>query len=425
MPNQPSPRLLGIGIGSARDVLLATVIAGAIGYAITVAAGAVLGNPGYLPFATFWSALFLIVGVLSGVQHESTRAARPVASPASRTSHRVAVQLFVVTALATGAIVGLSAPFWVPRAFPQLGTSLLWPMLVGAIGYLALCVGGGILAGLASWRLLGIITIADNLLRLIAVGIALALGSSMTVLAWCIALPFGAVGVVSALLVQRLAGQLYVITDRLRSLLWNVVRTTATGAAMGLLIAGFPLLLAIYSGNEDPTRIAAIAFVANLVRSPLIVLTMSFQLVLVQRFRDSTAVLAQVVRLLAVLAGAGAVLTILASAFGSHALELIFGGEYQLTVSDMTVLVASAAPVAGMFVTGAALLGQGHHGAYFAGWATSAALAVAALALPVTLTVALPIALLVSPAIGMGIHVIALARLLTATRTKNAVDQES
>jgi O-antigen/teichoic acid export membrane protein len=387
---------------------LATAVAGGAGYVITVAAGAVLGREAYLPFAAFWSALYFVVGALAGVQHETTRASRAANSAAPVRSGTPARNVFLVTAAATTAVMLASAPLWVNRVFAAHGVALLAPVLVGAIGYLAIAVASGVLAGLASWRLVAAISIADALGRLACVGIALAFTHNVVVLAWCVAIPFGAVGLTVAWLVTREVRGAYTIDSALPRLAWNASRTVVSGAAMGVLITGFPALLAATASSDDKGTVTSIIFVSNLVRSPLIVLTMAFQAMMVQRLRDAAHPLGAVARLLAVLAAVGSVLTVAFAFVGPWLLDTLFGGNYTLSAGKIALLVGSAAPSAALFVTGAALLAQGKHGAYVTGWVLAAATAAAALVWGTSLIMAVAGAVLVAPLLGLAVHAVAL-----------------
>lgn len=408
MPSGASRRRVMIGQGSARDVLVATAIAGGSGYIITVAAGAVLGQEAYLPFAAFWSALYFVVGALAGVQHETTRASRPVAFGTQEHPGTTARSIYLLTASGTLVLVLGSAPLWVNRVFDTHGTALLLPVLVGAVGYLAIAVASGVLAGLASWRLVAIVSIADALARLACVGIALVFTRDVVVLAWCVAVPFGAVGLAVAWVITRAVRGSYTIDTALPRLAWNATRTVVSGAAMGVLITGFPALLAATASAGDERTVTSLIFVSNLARSPLIVLTMAFQVMLVQRLRDALRPLAAVAKLLAALFVTGGVLTIAAAFAGPWLLEVLFGGEYVLSAAQMALLVGSAAPSAALFVTGAALLAQGRHGAYVTGWVLAAMAATAALGWAPSLMTGVASAVLVAPVLGLMVHAVAL-----------------
>lgn len=406
MPSTRARAFFALGAGSARDVLIATAVAGGSGYAITVAAGAVLGNDAYLPFAAFWSALYLIVGALAGVQHETTRASRtPVPDAAEGTLAR---SVFLVSAGASVVILASSSPLWIPLVFDEHGWAMLGPILLGAVGYLAICVASGVLAGIASWRLVAAISIADALLRAVAFGVTLALTNSVVALAWSVAVPFGVVGLIGALMVKGPAQGKYVIPERLSVIAWNSSRTVLSGAAMGALITGLPAILAATSAASDSDTVSSIAYVSSLVRSPLIVVTMAFQGLLVQRLRDAARGGGLVARLLALIGLAVIAVTAMVAVAGPRALDVLGRGEYTLSGGHMALLVASAAPTAAMFVTGAALLARSRHGSYLGGWLAAAVAAVLGLTLGLPLWTGVAIAVFAAPMLGLTVHVIAL-----------------
>lgn len=397
---------LSLGAGSARDMLLATAVAGGAGYAITVAAGALLGHGDYLTFAAFWSALYLVVGALAGVQHETTRAARGTEVPAHPGTP--ARNIVVATAVATALLLLLPAPLWVPAVFGEHGSGLLAPLVVGALGYLVMAVTGGVLAGLASWRLLAGITIADALLRVVLLAVGLAVTNDVVLLAWCVAVPFGLAGIGAATLLTPVVRGRYQIVEPLGRLAWNAARTVASGAAMGVLITGFPALLKATSAAST-ADVSSVVFVSSLVRSPLIVLAMAFQVMLVQRLRDARRPMTLVTRALALLTGVGTAATALVAIAGPWLLEVSFGGEYRLGAGTMALLVASAVPTAGLFFTGAALLATNRHGAYVAGWGIAALVGICALiALADHLVIAVAAATAGAPLIGLTVHGVAL-----------------
>jgi hypothetical protein len=289
--------------------------------------------------------------------------------------------------------------------------------VVGAVGYLAIAVASGVLAGLASWRLVATVSIADALARLACVSVALAFTHDVVVLAWCVALPFGAVGLAVAYVITRAVRGAYTIDAPLPQLAWNATRTVVSGAAMGVLITGFPALLTAMAPAEDHRTVTSLILVSNLVRSPLIVLTMAFQVMLVQRLRDAAHPLAHVTRILAALAVVGGVLTGAVSLVGPRLLDVLFFGEYHLTAGQMALLVGSSVPSAALFVTGAALLAQGRHGVYVTGWVLAATGAVASLAWAPSLMAGVAGAVLIAPSVGLVVHSVALGATPTRLAT--------
>lgn len=404
----------GLGVGSGRDVLAATAVVGIIGYAITVMSGAVLDESSYVPFAALWSLTYLVVGSLGGVQQETTRASRLGGAGRASQSGR-ARRVYVIAAGATTLILVATSPLWVDRVFPDHGYALLWPLLASVWGYLALAVASGILGGLSSWRLVSLATIADGVIRLFLVGICLASGADIVVLAWAVAAPFGLAGVLAAAAVRRAAHGRWHLDVDAPQLAWNASRVVLSGIAMGVLISGFPALLASTTSEARPSHVAAVIFASNLARSPLIVLAMAFQPLLVQRLRDAAAPGATIAQAMTVLAVAGATLTVLAAAAGPWLSRALFGGAYALDAPMLAMLVGSAAPTAMLIVTGATLLARGRHSAYLAGWLSAAFGAVFAFMSPWNLMATVAGSLIASPLLGLAVHVALLHRARTSS----------
>lgn len=398
-------------------MLVATAVAGASGYVVTVLAGAVLGHDGYIPFASFWSVLYFVVGALAGVQHEVTRASR--AAPAGQPTRTTARSIFFAAGASSLALLTVLGWWWIPRGYVDHGVALAVPTVVGAIGYLAISVGAGVLAGLASWRTVAWITAADALTRLTLVSVALHFTRDVAVLAWCVAAPFGIVGLAVAWFVTRRVRGRYVIKETLPQVLWNASRTVASGAAMGVLITGFPAILAATSVEADASRVASLIFVSNLFRSPLIVIVMAFQGMLVQRLRDSDSAWHLLRRLLGSVCAVGAVLTVGVTVFGPWALRVVFGGEYTLGAGDIALLVGSAVPTSAMFIVGAAVLSQGRHGTYLAGWIAAASTSVLGL-VTLPLFPGVVVATAGAPLVGTAVHLMGQRRRMSEVSTSAA-----
>ena len=403
------PWLLGsLGKGSARDLLLATAIAGGVGYAVTAVAGAYLGHEKYLVFASFWSALYLVVGALAGVQHEASRASRPFTESQHRgtTVRDLTASLALLTAIALGS----TAPWWSQAVFAQEGRALALPLIVGAVGYVVIAVLSGVLGGLRSWRIIASITVADALVRVTTFSLAIAMGANVSTIIWIVSLPFAAVAVLSTTLLSSTIRGRYVIEDTLSQLAWNTVRTVGSGAAMGVLITGFPAMLAATTSAPDQLTSSAM-FVANLVRSPIIVIAMSLQVFMVQKLRDSSQPKAILTKVGVALVTLGVVATTLGALLGPTVLEAVFGGEYSLNSTLFAILIASSVPTGALFFSGAGLLAANRHGAYVLGWAVAAALSVAALLVfRDEFQSALIAATVAAPTIGLAIHACGLAR---------------
>ena len=176
-------------------VFAATVVAGAIGYAIQWVVGAGLPASDYARFIVFWAALYLVVGGVTGIQQEVSRAVR-VAGPDAPPSPRGRLVAFtVVSAFAVAIVLSASAPLWAGAVFPDAALANAVPLIIGGTTYVGLAVFSGLLYGRHAWGVLAAVIIADPLLRLLGIMISLAV-PGVDGLDWAIVLPIPATLVV-------------------------------------------------------------------------------------------------------------------------------------------------------------------------------------------------------------------------------------
>lgn len=391
------------------DVLAATAFAGVASYVITWLVPRVIGFSDYTAFATFWSALYLVVGTLAGLQQEVARSTRALPSDAAPQVNRArafgiaAAVVVVVTTLAT-------APLWARAVFPEGEWTLVLPLAVGVGGYALVAVLGGTLQGLSRWRATALLVSADAALRLLAIGGVLLVTDDIVVLAWAAALPFGAALVLLwPVLRPRVVGRAQLDVGY-RRLTWNAARTVTAAAATGVMVSGFPLLFRLGASGEDAAVVGMIMLAATLVRAPLVVAAQALQTWLLVQFRDHpTHRGRRLAAILAVLAGVGAVLSVLAGFIGSAVFAWLYPNEPVPGATLMVALVASSTGVAAMVVSGAALLAANRHHSYTIGWAVGAVTTIAAIIVPLPAVELAILALTVGPAAGLVVHLVALA----------------
>lgn len=387
------------------SIALATVIAGVAGYVITWLVFRLSGAEDYALFATFWAAAYLVVGTLSGIQHEITRATRQRV-PGQVTAGPVARNFAAISAVAVLALVVALTPVWVFAVFTEPDSAwLVAPLAVSTASYVLVAVVGGTLYGLHLWRPLASMIALDGLLRLATVGIALALGSDVVGLGWAVALPFPlAVGVVWLAVRREVVGRSELDVSSAR-LSWNVLRTVAAAASMAALVSGFPVLLKLASPDVDTATLGVLILAITLVRAPLIVSAMSLQSYLIVLLRATDSLARLVLTISGAIAAAVVVIMIPGVWLGPDLFVGLFGEEAIVDGGFIAVLVASSGFVAAMFVTGAALLGRADHVGYSAGWALAVFATVVALVIPLPFDVGLSLALAVGPAVGVAVHV--------------------
>ena len=170
------------GPGGAPLIIGATVAAGVAGYVVTWLVYRHIGPAPYALFAIFWAALYLVIGGLSGIQQEITRATRAV-DPGSPPRANRARTFGVVAAVGVATLVVATAPLWQQPVFAHDGWQLAIPLAVGAGAYVMVATLSGSLYGLAKWRAVAALIALDGVLRVLLVGIALAVSPDVVVLA--------------------------------------------------------------------------------------------------------------------------------------------------------------------------------------------------------------------------------------------------
>jgi hypothetical protein len=403
---QASPRRFSPGF----LILAATAVSGASGYFVTGLVAASVDVVEYTTFAVFWSALFLVVGGLGGLQHELARASGPLIDDRllPRSVARVSRFSIVFAAVVT-VVLASSAPLWGP---PLLGSAALVgaaALMAGALGYVLVAASCGVMYGLALWRPLAIMISLDGVLRLALVGLGLALDAPVETLVWAVALPF-VVTVIVVLPFVAAPMRRSTLDVGYRGLTANTGRTIVAAAATATIIAGFPVLLRASDPVAPESVIAPLILVLTLTRAPLVIPMMAMQSYLVVRFKARPGDLfRRVMNIAAAVLLAAAALAGLLGLVGPWLFVALFGPEYNLDGIVIAGLVASSGLVAALAVTSPALLSRSQHGAVTAGWLVAVGgLLVVLFVLPMPLVDRALLALAAGPLLGLVVHVVAL-----------------
>lgn len=385
-------------------IIGATVVAGIAGYLVTWLVYREVGPAAYALFAVFWAALYLVVGGLSGIQQEITRATQPIEFSSLRRPGR-ARNFAVLFAVLTFAGAIATAPLWVFAVFPDVGWPLVWPLAVGASMYVLVATLAGSLYGMSRWHSLALMIVADGVLRLAALAIALAFTHEIVVLAWMVALPFP----LALLLLWPLIRGGFVGRSELDvgygALSWNVARTVLASISTGVLVSGFPLLLGVTGRAESTALVGELIFVITLTRAPLIVTTMSLQSYFVVRFRDHADTWRrEFFAVLAVIVAAAMVFAVLGLWIGPSVFAWISGAPMTLDGPLIAVLVLSSALVAALCVSAPAVLARSQHFIYSLGWVVAAVVTIVMMSIPMTFLPRVGLALTLGPTAGLLVH---------------------
>jgi hypothetical protein len=390
--------------GSARLIIGATVIAGIAGYAVTFLAFRFVGAATYAVFASFWAAMYLVVGGLSGIQQEITRATHPIV-PGTRTAPSRARNFGVVTAACLLLLVLATAPLWAHLTFVQHSGDLVFPLAIGTSSYVLVATLTGSLYGVGQWRSIFLMIVTDAVLRLVLVLAVLAFSRDVVWLAWAAALPFP----LAIVLLWRIIRPGFVGRSDLdvgyRGLSSNIARTVLASVSTAVLVSGFPLVLAVAGNRASAALVGHLIFAITITRAPLIVSVMALQSLLVVRFRDRPHARART--LAAILLGliaAGVVLAALAWWIGPLVINWLSGSPIRFDGAFVGILVISSAGVAALTVTGSAVLAGSRHLAYSLGWVIAAVTTIVVMCLPLELVTRVEAALLAGPAAGLIFH---------------------
>lgn len=385
-------------------IVVATVITGVAGYLVTWLVYRQIGPAPYALFAIFWAALYLVIGGLSGIQQEITRATHTVEF-GSRTRPSRARNFAAVVAIVVFVGVIATATLWVEPVFPQVGWPLVWPLAVGAASYVLVATLCGSLYGVTQWRSLALMISVDGLLRLAMFVAGLAITHDIVVLAWIVALPFP----LAVMLLWPVIRKEFVGRSELdvgyRVLTWNVSRTVLASISTAVLVSGFPLLLGVTAQAEDPALVGELIFTITLTRAPLIVTVMSLQSYFIVRFRDQpgtwwrTFLGAQGV----VIVGA-VVLATLGWWLGPAVFSWVSGAPVSLDGTIIAILVASSALVAALCISAPAVLARSQHFVYSLGWVAAAVVTIVVMVMPMDFLMRVSLALLIGPVAGLIVH---------------------
>jgi O-antigen/teichoic acid export membrane protein len=392
-------------------ISVATAIGGAIGYLITWLVPRSIGFSEYAIYAFFWSFLFLIVGTLSGLQHEVTRATRARSTRQTGIERTNMMRFAAILASSFAVLIIVSSPTWQRTAFGEGGGQLVWPLAAGAFFYILTAVVAGTLYGLSNWSLILVLIAGDAILRLASISVALLAGVSLTGLAWAVAIPFPlTLLVLGPWLVKAIRGRA-AIDVSVRRLTWNVARTVVASGSLGVMVSGFPLILGLTSSSIPKVEVGMVVLAVTLTRAPLIVVVMALQSYLVIYFRGRRELLqSSLVKIVLLILAAGGILGLAGLWLGQWVFALLFPGQPVPTGIFIAGLVISSALVGIMCATGPALLSIGRHSYYVAGWAVGALSTVACLLLPLDLISRTLVALLAPPILALCIHAVGLAR---------------
>lgn len=363
-------------------VLAATAISAASSFVVLLIVAPALGPAGYASFSVYWAALFMVVGVLFGVQQETTRAVSDAGSHADTTDGGSSLLRFSgVLGAAILALLATTGLLWARPLFGADNVAWAYPLAIAVASYVAVATLNGILAGHGRWTGFAAVPLIDGLLRLVLVAVVLWLGADGTALAWAVAIPFPASLAVVGTVYWRQVRSHSVVRESYRSLASNVGRTMIASSANAVLVNGFPVVLSILA-HDDRAVLGTVILALTLTRAPILVPLTALQSVLIARFSASPQDARRIMVLaLTSLAAATPLLAAAAGLWGPGILTALFGQGFAISGVLLAWLVFASGCLGLLTVTGARVLAAGRHSVFATGWVLACVIAIAAVAL--------------------------------------------
>lgn len=394
---------------------LANLVAAVTGFAIMIVLAAKLPPAWNAEFLVFWSVLFWVYGAVGGLQYEtvrSVRGAQTVAANAvepARPGGRV-VPVALLLALAGVGLVFVSAWFWGPRVFPNHAMVLAGVIALGGWLFAGHSAVIGALGGVGRWSAASVLIAGESLVRFLAVIVLVLLGGQLLPLK--IVVPAGGlVWVVAVAATPRFRRVMAIRADVAPAVFArNAAQAMVANAASASLVVGFPTVLGLVIGHAGIQAIPGLLFAISMTRAPLMLPLNAFQSMLVAHFvshQRGGGFLAKVV--LGCL-GVGLVLAAVVAWVGPPLLGLL-RPEYHMSAWLLAGLTLDATALALISVTGTFVLAARRHVWYMVGWLAAIAACVGFLLTPIGLEHRVVVALLIGPAVGTVLHLLAVGRV--------------
>ena len=425
-------------------LLGSSVLAAASTLVVTMIAQRALTGSELTEFLLFWSALFTVTGIITGLQPEITRAvgtarthaaADGVASahPASDGTPAPQGARVVTVAAALGAVAGalvlVSSPLWAGQQIPHSAAVGVTVMAVGVFLYALQATISGVAAGEDRWYLfatVGGLESAGRLLLMLAVALLI---PSLAGLEVVTVIPMGLWLILA--LVTFSGRRLWVARADVPAgrLTVNILWSFLSSAAAAMLMMGFPnVLKASGAAESEPVVLGTLILAISITRSPIMIPLQAFQGVAVSAFlKQRHRPVAAFIKPAAAVVAVGAVGALAAYLVGPLLFRLIYppaaGTEsaYEAAASGLSLgaLVFTSALLALMTLSGNMALAVNQHRIYLAGWVVAAVVTLGlAFLLPAPLVPRAVVALAVGPVCGFVVHMVGVSMASRAEETR-------
>jgi O-antigen/teichoic acid export membrane protein len=418
-----APQKSTIAARQAASVGLASIASAAAGYLVIWFVPRVLSKADNAEFLAFWSALFLLFGILGGLQTEIIRyvtalGTDPTTRSGSGTDRRRTVPLFAVVfgiAAAVAIVLALTSLVW--------GRAVLGPHWVVLVLVLAgACVAfsvhaalAGVLSGRHLWGNFSALVASESVFRLVLVLVVGLLAGSTAGLAAAAAAGALAWALMAVCSPQLRSAFSMPLTVPVRDFSRKVGHASISTAASASLVVGFPILYRITTPADIYLASAPLLLAILLTRAPLMVPLGTFQSVAIAHFvRHRDRGLGALRPIALAITGVAVVGALAAYVIGPWLMVLLFGPDYHVAPWVLAGLTAAAAVLALLTLTGGMCVALNRHRVSSVGWVSAGALTLLVLLLPLDAEVRAVTSLLLGPLLGVSIHTVALSRRTTA-----------
>lgn len=425
-------------------LLGSSVLAAASTLVVTMIAQRALTGSELTEFLLFWSALFTVTGVITGLQPEITRAvgtartyaaadgvasAHPVSDGTPAPQGARVVTVAAALGAVAGALVLVSSPLWAGQQIPHSAAVGVTVMAVGVFLYALQATISGVAAGEDRWYLfatVGGLESAGRLLFMLAVALLI---PSLAGLEVATVIPMGLWLILA--LVTFSGRRLWVARADVPAgrLMVNILWSFLSSAAAAMLMMGFPnVLKASGAAESEPVVLGTLILAISITRSPIMIPLQAFQGVAVSAFlKQRHRPVAAFIKPAAAVVAVGAVGALAAYLVGPLLFRLIYppaaGTEsaYEAAASGLSLgaLVFASALLALMTLSGNMALAVNQHRIYLAGWVVAAVVTLGlAFLLPAPLVPRAVVALAVGPVCGFVVHMVGVSMASRAEETR-------
>jgi O-antigen/teichoic acid export membrane protein len=403
-----------IARGSVARVGTATALTALCGYAVIYLAARDLAPSGFSVFGVFWGAFGLATGTANGLLQETTREVRATryidVVPGPGGSHTHPLRVAALVGMAAAVVIAGSSPVWSGRVFVEQRWLSVGLLAVGLAGFCLHATLLGMLAGTDQWTHYGALMVTDAVIRVTVAGATFVIGWGLTGFLWA------TVAGSLAWLIMLVASPTARATARTltpgstATFLRGAAHSLTAAGASAVLVMGFPVLLKLTS-NELGAQGGVIILAVTLTRAPLLVPLTAMQGNLIAHFVDERADrLRALIAPAGIIGGIGAVGVLAAGVVGPWLLRVAFGPQYDASSALLAWLTGAAVAIAMLTLTGAAAVAAALHRAYSLGWVGATVASGLLLLLPLPLETRTVAGLLCGPLVGIGVHLVALAR---------------